>query len=105
MMVREEDLDAAGDEPSPDWEYIEDDCLSDNNLLLVSMADTCFSKIAARGCDPNSPCNSCGGMNCEFNDVVVLPATSTITFSKKLMFKIILCFFKFLNVIIDVHKT
>ncbi|XP_050978487.1 interleukin-1 family member A isoform X2 [Labeo rohita] len=81
MMVREEDLDAAGDEPSPDWEYIEDDCLSDNNLLLVSMADTCFSKIAARGCDPNSPCNSCGGMNCEFNDVVVLPATSTITFN------------------------
>ncbi|RXN26548.1 interleukin beta [Labeo rohita] len=43
MMVREEDLDAAGDEPSPDWEYIEDDCLSDNNLLLVSMADTCFN--------------------------------------------------------------
>ncbi|KAL1265887.1 hypothetical protein QQF64_003914 [Cirrhinus molitorella] len=80
MMVREEDLDADG-EPSEEWEdkYIEDDCLNEDNLLVVSMADTSFSMVVARGCDPDSPCNSCGGINCQFNEVVVLPVTAKIT--------------------------
>uniref|UniRef100_A0A8C1YCH2 Interleukin-1 beta n=1 Tax=Cyprinus carpio TaxID=7962 RepID=A0A8C1YCH2_CYPCA len=81
MMVREEDLKATGVQPSPEWEDkdIEDDCFSKDNLLLVSMAETKFSVVVARGCDPYSPCNSCGGMNCQFNEVVVLPSTAEIT--------------------------
>ncbi|XP_073682344.1 interleukin-1 family member A [Garra rufa] len=83
MMVREEDLDAARVEPSLEWEdtHIEDDCLSEDKILLVSMADTSFNMVVARGCDPDSPCNSCGGMNCQFNEVVVLPVTAEITFN------------------------
>lgn len=110
MMVREEDLEATGVEPSPEWESedIEDDCFSDDNLLLVSMAGTRFSMVVPRGCDPVNPCNCCGGMNCQFNEVVVLPATAEITFSKKLMLLSLpfsyLCFFfyvqSFFNVLI-----
>ncbi|XP_043107604.1 uncharacterized protein LOC122353802 [Puntigrus tetrazona] len=83
MMVREEELEATEVQPSLDWEdrVIEDDCFSEDNLLLVSMAETSFSVVVGRGCDPDSPCNSCGGMNCQFNEVVVLPATAEITFN------------------------
>uniref|UniRef100_A0A8C2JX15 Interleukin-1 beta n=1 Tax=Cyprinus carpio TaxID=7962 RepID=A0A8C2JX15_CYPCA len=107
MMVREEDLKATGVQPSPEWEDkdIEDDCFSKDNLLLVSMAETKFSVVVARGCDPYSPCNSCGGMNCQFNEVVVLPSTAEITLSKKQMLHSLTIQFKFLNVITDVHKT
>ncbi len=107
MMVREEELEATEVQPSPEWEDkdIEDDCFSKDNLLLVSMAETSFSVVVARGCDPDSPCNSCGGMNCQFNEVVVLPATAEITFSKKQMLHSLTIQFKFLNVITDVYKT
>uniref|UniRef100_A0A8C1I957 Interleukin-1 beta n=1 Tax=Cyprinus carpio TaxID=7962 RepID=A0A8C1I957_CYPCA len=89
MMVREEDLEATGVEPSPEWESedIEDDCFSDDNLLLVSMAGTRFSMVVPRGCDPVNPCNCCGGMNCQFNEVVVLPATAEITFNSSRILK------------------
>ncbi|KTF80793.1 hypothetical protein cypCar_00012875, partial [Cyprinus carpio] len=89
MMVREEDLEATGVEPSPEWESedIEDDCFSDDNLLLVSMAGTRFSMVVPRGCDPVNPCNCCGGMNCQFNEVVVLPATAEITFNSSMILK------------------
>ncbi|XP_016350322.1 uncharacterized protein LOC107695052 [Sinocyclocheilus anshuiensis] len=89
MMVREEDLEATGVEPLPEWESkdIEDDSFSDDKLLLVSMAGTSFSMVVARGCDPDSPCNSCGGINCQFNEVVVLPATAEVTFNSSRILK------------------
>lgn len=85
MMVREEDLEATVIEPTPEWESqdIEDDSFIDDTLLLVSMDDTRFSMVIARGGDPDNPCNCCGGMNCQFNEVVVLPARAEITHSKK----------------------
>ncbi|XP_059393506.1 interleukin-1 family member A [Carassius carassius] len=83
MMVREEHLEATGVQPSPEREdkYIEDDCFSKDNLLLVTMAETSFSVVVGRGCDPDSSCNSCGGINCQFSEVVILPAKAEITFN------------------------
>ncbi|ROI16212.1 hypothetical protein DPX16_12330, partial [Anabarilius grahami] len=87
MMVRESELEACADqELSPsqkeweDWD-IEDDCCDDGNLLIVSMADTSFSMVVARGSDPDNPCSDCGKTNCQFNEVVVLPAKAEITSS------------------------
>lgn len=85
MMVRESELEACADqEPEKEWEDwdIEDDCCNDGNLLIVSMADTSFSMVVARGCDPDNPCNNCGKTNCQFNEVVVLPTKTEITSSK-----------------------
>ncbi|KAK9966678.1 hypothetical protein ABG768_003775 [Culter alburnus] len=82
MMVRESELEACADqEPEKEWEDwdIEDDCCNDGNLLIVSMADTSFSMVVARGCDPDNPCNNCGKTNCQFNEVVVLPTKTEIT--------------------------
>ncbi|XDV51496.1 hypothetical protein PO909_020361 [Leuciscus waleckii] len=83
MMVRESELEAYGcKEPSPsqpEWEDIEDDSFDDENLLIVSMADTSFTLVLARGCDPDNPCNNCGKTNCKFNEVVVLPARAEVT--------------------------
>ncbi|XP_077059821.1 uncharacterized protein LOC143711765 [Siphateles boraxobius] len=83
MMVSESELEAYGSqEPSPsqpEWEDIEDDSFDDENLLIVSMADTSFSLVLARGCDPDNPCNNCGKTNCKFNEVVVLPAKAEVT--------------------------
>ncbi len=107
MMVREEELEATEVQPTPEWEEndIEDACFSKDNLLLVSMVETSFSVIVARGCEPDSPCSCCGGVNCQFNEVVVLPATAEITFSKKQMLHSLTIQFKFLNVRTDVYKT
>lgn len=85
-MVRESELEACADqEPSQkeweDWD-IEDDCCNDDNLLIVSMADTSYSMVVARGSDPDNPCSNCGKTNCQFNEVVVLPAQAEITSSK-----------------------
>nr|AJY53641.1 interleukin-1 receptor antagonist [Ctenopharyngodon idella] len=85
MMVRESELEACADqEPSQkeweDWD-IEDDCCYDDNLLIVSMADTSYSMVVARGSDPDNPCSNCGKTNCQFNEVVVLPAQAEITSS------------------------
>ncbi|KAK7127646.1 hypothetical protein R3I93_020278 [Phoxinus phoxinus] len=81
MMVRESELEAYGSlGPSPSQpEDIEDDCFDDDNFLIVSMADTSFSLVLARGCDPDNPCNNCGKTNCKFNEVVVLPTRAEIT--------------------------
>ncbi|XP_056107311.1 interleukin-1 family member A [Rhinichthys klamathensis goyatoka] len=83
MMVRESELEAYGSqEPSPsqpEGEDIEDDTFDDENLLIVSMVDTSFSLVLARGCDPDNPCNNCGKTNCKFNEVVVLPASAAVT--------------------------
>ncbi|XP_026077261.1 uncharacterized protein LOC113055294 [Carassius auratus] len=89
MMVREEDLEATVIEPTPDWESqdIEDDSFIDDTLLLVSMDDTRFSMVIARGGDPDNPCNCCGGMNCQFNEVVVLPARAEITHNSSRILK------------------
>lgn len=127
MMVRESELEAYGcKEPSPsqpEWDDIEDDSFDDENLLIVSMADTSFSLVLARGCDPDNPCNKCGKTNCKFNEVVVLPARAEVTSGKKLVLDSlpflsvhflnvcnclrntkILYLLNFLNALIDVKK-
>lgn len=86
MMVRESELEAYGSqEPSPSQpeEDIEDDSFGDEDLLIVSMDDTSFNLVLARGCDPDNPCNNCGKTNCKFNEVVVMPARAEVTSGMK----------------------
>lgn len=85
MMVTESELEACADQDPSQNECedcnIEDDCC-DDSLLIVSMADTSYSVVVARGSDPDNPCSNCGKTDCKFDEVVVLPAKSEITSSK-----------------------
>ncbi|XP_051532469.1 uncharacterized protein LOC127428273 [Myxocyprinus asiaticus] len=84
MMVREENLETGDHQKTPypeaEWEDtdIEDDCFSDDDLLLVSMGDTSFSMVVSRGVDANNPCHNCGSTGCQFNEVVIMPETAEI---------------------------
>ncbi|XP_067287468.1 interleukin-1 family member A [Pseudorasbora parva] len=83
-MVRESKLEEFGSQepaPPPECDDIEGDSVEDSNLLIVYMADTRYNLVVARGCDPENPCNNCGKTNCQFNEIVVLPAKAEIASS------------------------
>lgn len=86
-MVRESELEECEDQESSTSQQledldIEDDGFDDGSLVIVSMADTSFNMVVARGCDPDNPCRDCGKTNCQLNEVVVQPVRAEITPSK-----------------------
>ncbi|CAB1454712.1 unnamed protein product [Pleuronectes platessa] len=49
------------------------------DMLIVTMTKTSISVVAGRGCSSVSSCKGCDGKGCNFNDVVIVSESSTVT--------------------------
>ncbi|XP_034437237.1 interleukin-1 family member A [Hippoglossus hippoglossus] len=49
------------------------------DMLIVTMTQTNISIVAGRGCSSESSCQGCDGEGCNFNDVVIVSESSTVT--------------------------
>ncbi|XP_040897639.1 uncharacterized protein LOC121184198 isoform X1 [Toxotes jaculatrix] len=86
-MVREKEEDEVGERAGGEDGGVEEDvCQTENeetgengDLLIITMNKTSISVVRGRGCDTESPCQGCHGMGCNFNDVVMVAESSTVT--------------------------
>ena len=49
------------------------------DMLIVTMTKTNISIVAGRGCSSESSCQGCDGGGCNYNDVVIVSESSTVT--------------------------
>nr|BAM66992.1 interleukin 1 beta like 2 [Paralichthys olivaceus] len=51
----------------------------EKDMLIVTMTKTSISIVTGRGCGIESSCEGCNGKGCNFNDVVIVSESSTVS--------------------------